>query len=107
MRPMTAETAALHSMTARLRPRFSPCETATMSQIPMSNEDRLIALSRFGYTEREAAFLCLAALHGGYFMRRQYGDFAGKEAGGIATSLIEKALAKEHASVSTYERNIH
>jgi len=40
-----------------------------MSQIPLTNEARHEALQRFGYTEREARFLCLAALHGGYFLR--------------------------------------
>ncbi len=38
----------------------------------MSSAERIAALKGLGYTEREAAFLCLAALHGGYFLRRQY-----------------------------------
>ena len=48
----------------------------------MTNAERIQALQRLGYTEREAAFLCLAALHGGYFLRRQYAQFLGREDGG-------------------------
>ena len=60
-----------------------------MSQIPMTNSDRINVLEQLGYSEREAAFLNLAALHGGYFLRRQYCEFLGKEVGGTAASLIE------------------
>ena len=78
-----------------------------MSQIPMSSQDRVNALRQFGYTEREASFLSLAALHGGYFLRRQYGQFLGRPVGGTAADLIEKMLAKEHAKVLTFEHNTH
>lgn len=76
-----------------------------MSQIQMTNEDRTSALERFGYTEREAAFLNLAALHGGYFLRRQYGQFLEKEVGGTVAALVEKVIAHEHAKVSSFEHN--
>jgi hypothetical protein len=76
-----------------------------MSQIAMTNEERTRAIIRFGYTEREAGFLCLAALHGGYFVRRQYGEFLEREDGGTITQLVEKALSKGHAKVSTFSKN--
>ena len=63
----------------------------------MSNSERIEALGRLSYTEREAAFLCLAALQGGYFLRRQYCDSIGKEIGGTAATLVEKLLAQQHA----------
>ncbi|OLD54496.1 MAG: hypothetical protein AUI64_04810 [Acidobacteria bacterium 13_1_40CM_2_64_6] len=63
----------------------------------MSSAERIEALKGLGYTEREAAFLCLAALHGGYFLRRQYCDFIGKQIGGTAAALVEKLLAQRHA----------
>src|SRR2546425_9737908 len=68
-----------------------------MSSRSMSSSERIEALKSLGYTEREAAFLCLAALHGGYFLRRQYCDFIGKQIGGTAAALVEKLLAQRHA----------
>ncbi len=76
-----------------------------MSQIRLTNFDRIQALQRLGYNEREAGFLCLAALHGGYFVRRQYCRFLGKQVGGTAAALIEKAVAQGHAQVATYAAN--
>src|SRR5216684_8354173 len=68
-----------------------------MSSRSMSNAERIEALKGLGYTEREAAFLCLAALHGGYFLRRQYCGFIGKEIGGTVNALVEKLLMQKHA----------
>jgi hypothetical protein len=62
----------------------------------MTNEDRITVIEELGYTERQAAFLCLAALHGGYFLRRQYNAFLGLEPGGSAARLIDKATDKGH-----------
>ena len=64
-----------------------------MPQIAMTNDERSDALRRFGYTEKEARFLCLAGLHGGYFLRRQFAEFIGNSSGGTPASLIEKLLA--------------
>jgi hypothetical protein len=63
----------------------------------MTNQERLAALEALEYTEREAAFLCLAALHSGYFLRRQYCAFIGREIGGTAAALVEKLLSQRHA----------
>jgi hypothetical protein len=76
-----------------------------MSQLALTNDDRISALSRFGYTEPEATFLCLAALHGGYFLRRQYAAFLGRKDGGNVTQLIQKALGRGHARASTWRQN--
>ena len=78
-----------------------------MSQIRLTNQERTQALQRLGYTERESAFLLVAALHGGYFLRRQYCQFLDRAVGGTAASLIEKILGKDHASVITFGGNIH
>ena len=68
----------------------------------MTREERIENLQRFGYTEREAAFLCLAALHSGYFLRRQFLYFAGKCRGQIAANLIDRATELGHAKAHTF-----
>ena len=57
------------------------------------------AVQAFGYTAREAAFLRLAALHSGYFLRRQYLQFLGASRGYADDVLIEKAIALRHVTV--------
>jgi len=49
-----------------------------------------------GYTEREALFLCLAALHGGFFLRRQFCQFIASHSGGADAVLIEKLINTGH-----------
>ena len=67
----------------------------------MTNDERIAAITKLGYSDPQATFLCLAALHGGYFLRRQYDTFLKRESGGIAERLIEKAVRKGH--VRTHE----
>lgn len=76
-----------------------------MSQIPRTTYERILALRRFGYTEPEASFLCLAGLHGGYFLRRQYACFLEGKDGGTVTQLVQKALANTHIRSSTWRQN--
>src|SRR5690242_10717877 len=64
-----------------------------------------IALQRFGYTQLEAAFLRLAALHSGYFLRRQYAQFLGGKNNGNVTQLVQRALANAHVKTSTWRQN--
>lgn len=71
----------------------------------MTAGERIQALRRFGYSELEAAFLCLAALHGGYFLRRQYALFLGGKDGGNVTQLVQKGLANGHFRSSTWRQN--
>src|SRR5690348_4722785 len=78
-----------------------------MSQVALTNAERVNALQRFGYTEREAQFLCLAALHGGYFLRRHYRQFVAQHDGGTTQHLVEKTLAQGHAQVSSFKANTH
>jgi hypothetical protein len=58
--------------------------------------DPIPVLESVGYTEREAAFLYLVALHSGYFLRRQYGHFIQRGRGAIAAQLLRKAVALGH-----------
>ena len=68
----------------------------------MSPNERTEALQRLGYTTREAEFLVLAALHSGYFLRRQFLDFAGVDTGKAVAKLEAKLVENKHASVATY-----
>ena len=76
-----------------------------MSQVQMTNEERIQSLRHFGYAEREAGFLFRAALHGGYFLRRQISAYLGREDGGTSAQLVERTLSLEHARVFTYHQN--
>ena len=58
--------------------------------------DPIPVLESVGYTEREAAFLYLIAMHSGYFLRRQYGRFIERERGAIAEQLLRRAVALGH-----------
>jgi hypothetical protein len=58
----------------------------------MTNQERISAIKKFGFTEREASFLCLVALHGGYFLRRQYEFFIGQKTTGTGNRLIDKGI---------------
>lgn len=68
----------------------------------MTNDERVQSLKRFGYTDREAAFLCHAALHSGYFLRRQFLYFIGKCRGQIVADFIERAISLGHAKAYTF-----
>jgi hypothetical protein len=73
-----------------------------MSLISLTPSERVASLGCLGYTEREARFLCTAALHSGYFLRRQYRDFLAQGDGGAVAQLIEKALAQKHVQPFTF-----
>jgi hypothetical protein len=76
-----------------------------MKFIARTNDERIKALEHIGYSEPEAGFLCLAALHGGYFLRRQFAYFLGRQDGGTVTQLTQKALAQNHVRTSTWRQN--
>jgi hypothetical protein len=65
--------------------------------------ERVQAIREFGYTPREAEFIATAALHSGYFLRRQVCAVRGK----LADCLCRKALALGHATATVYARNTH
>jgi hypothetical protein len=63
----------------------------------MTNEDRVQAIRELEYAAREAEFLCLAALHSGCFLRRQYCEFIDSYSGSFDNSLTQKIVSKGHA----------
>lgn len=70
----------------------------------MTNE-AIPVMERLGYSPEEAEFLCLAAIHSGYFVRRQFNDFVGQGRGGAAHRFIEKLLGRHHARYTRYRLN--
>ena len=67
----------------------------------MNLADQTIAIQTFGYTAREAAFIATAALHAGYFLRRQYDPNRGK----LANELCCKLLRNGHAKATVFAQN--
>ena len=72
----------------------------------MTGDERVEAVRELGYTEPEAEFLCLAALHSGYFLRRQYLQFVDKKYGYRDDALLTKALAKGHIRADRSARRL-
>jgi hypothetical protein len=71
----------------------------------MTDQERIQALVDLGYTEREAAFLVIAALHSGYFLRRQFLYFAGVELGAIAQAFIDRTTTKKHCKANSFRHD--
>ncbi len=68
-------------------------------------ESSIENLRSFGYTQDEAGFLYLVALHSGYFSARQYLTFAGAKSGERSMAFTQKVLAKGHAVARMLLRN--
>ena len=68
-------------------------------------EEAISVFKHFGYDANEAEFLAVAAIHSGYFVRRQFAEFLGQERGGNAQRFIEKLLQKRHATFTRYQLN--
>jgi hypothetical protein len=71
----------------------------------MTTLERIQALQNFGYDADEARFLTIAALHGGYFLRRQFLNFVGGAKGGKDVVLLKKLETNHHVRVSVYRHN--
>jgi hypothetical protein len=62
------------------------------------------ALRNFGYTEREADFLYIVAVHSGFFLQRHFTQFVEVAGRGPATYFIKKAIQKQHVREHLPER---
>jgi hypothetical protein len=71
----------------------------------LTNEERIAALQKFGYDVQEAEFLCVATLHSGYFLRRQFLAFMQRSRGWRDSALIEKLKANRHCRTTMYREN--
>ena len=72
-----------------------------MTPVLPTRLERITALRSFGYAEREAAFLLTAALHGGYFLRRQYCSAIGTQSGDLDTLTGRSAVDGNEEGPST------
>jgi hypothetical protein len=66
----------------------------------MTFAERVTALGRFGFTERQARFVATAALHGGYFLRRQYMAFTGQAHGKNVVDFLDRLLERKLATAT-------
>ena len=62
------------------------------------------ALEVFGYTTRQAQFLAMVAMHGGYFLRRQFVAFTGRAHGLAAVRFLERAVTRGDVRSRPYGR---
>jgi hypothetical protein len=62
-----------------------------------------LALKCLGYTEREATFLYLVAVHSGYFLRRQFEHFIQRRRGYLSHHFAEKSRIAGHIEVIDYQ----
>ncbi len=59
-------------------------------------QEHLAAIKSFGYTEREARFLYIVAVHSGYFTQTHLRQFSGNRSGRTVRAFIKRALEQEH-----------
>src|SRR5947208_15168291 len=69
--------------------------------------ESITALKQFGYTEREAEFLYIVAVHSGFFLQRQFTQFVVVAGRGPATYFIKKASRNQRARRPLPGRGTH
>lgn len=69
--------------------------------------DPIPALESLGYTEREATFLYIVAVHSGYFLRRQFDYFIDRNKGAAVMRFLEKARTAGHIEFLDYKQGWH
>lgn len=68
-------------------------------------EETLKSIGRLGYTLEESEFLMLAAVHSGYFVRRQFSAFLGQRPGGAEARFVEKLVRSGYAQAQNHRGN--
>jgi hypothetical protein len=66
--------------------------------------EQIERIKELGYTEAEARFLYLVAVHSGYFTLGQFRAFTGTGYGKRPTSFAQKLTTQGHATVRDYLR---
>ncbi len=73
----------------------------------MTAQERVASIMRFGYAERQARFLELVAMHGGYFMCRHFTAYIERRPGPISTNFLRAVSNRNHAHSSRVARHTH
>ena len=71
----------------------------------MNFEDRVAAVAKLGFTERQARFLTTVMLHAGVCVPSQYARFAGIAYGHKVNRFFDRLVERRCASVSTCRHN--
>ena len=71
----------------------------------MSTSDRVQAVTRFGFTPRQARFLVTVMRHAGVCLPRQYARFAGIVQGQKTRAFFAKLVDRGYASAYTCRHN--
>ncbi len=66
--------------------------------------EHIEALTQLGYVEREAEFLYIVAVHSGFFVQRQFIQYAGVAGRGPITDFLRKAIQRKHVREHLPER---
>ncbi|MGC2829487.1 MAG: hypothetical protein WB994_07600 [Candidatus Acidiferrum sp.] len=69
------------------------------------SQNQIEALTAFGYTQSEARFLYIVAMHSGYFTARQFLTFVDAKRGYRTHSLAQKLITQGHATMREYRCN--
>jgi hypothetical protein len=70
-------------------------------------ETQIQTIQTLGYSQPEAQFLRLVALHSGYFLRRQFLRSIGAERGKRAQDFIDQLLSRSHAVREIFREDRH
>jgi hypothetical protein len=73
----------------------------------MTKEDQIRAIQALGYSQPEAQFLRLVALHSGYFVRRQFVRFTESARGKRAQDFIDRLIARGHVRREVFREDRH
>jgi hypothetical protein len=71
----------------------------------MNFDDRVQAVGKFGFTERQARFLVTVMLHAGVCVPRQYARFAGTAYGHNVTEFFDRLVERGYASATNCLHN--
>jgi len=74
----------------------------SLGGIGMAQELRISTLRSLGYEDSEAAFLVAAAVHSGYFLRRQYESFISAPRGRPSDRFLQRIVNAGHARSLEY-----
>ena len=70
----------------------------------MTLEQQIQTIQTFGYSEPEAQFLRLGALHSGYFLHRQFLRSVERRNGKYAQDFFDKLIARGHGCGKYFDR---